>query len=328
MQKRTLGRSGLEVSAIGLGCMGMSHGYGPAAPKEAMISLIHEAVDLGVTFFDTAECYGPFTNESLVGEALEGVRSRVVLATKCGITGTADGRQVQDARPGTIRRSLEGSLKRLRTDCVDLYYLHRVDPAVPVEDVAGLMADLIAEGKIRAWGLSEAGPVTLGRAVKVCRPAVLQSEYSMMWRAPEAQIMPFLERDGIGFVPFSPLGKGFLTGTITASTELAADDFRRAVPRFEKANLEANGRLVAAVRKLAREKNATPAQIALAWVLAQGKWIAPIPGTTKSARLRENVAAAEITFTKDELARIRALLDAIPVAGERYRPEHARRVAP
>ena len=327
MQKRTLGAAGLKVSALGLGCMGMSHGYGPARPKDAMKNLIREAFDLGVTFFDTAECYGPFENELLVGEALDGIRDKVVLATKCGIQIDAAGRQVLDARPETIRRSLEASLKRLRTDVIDLYYLHRVDPKVPVEEVAQLMGDLIREGKIRGWGLSEAGPKTIARAHAVTKLTALESEYSMMFRDLEEKILPLLKDLNIGFVPFSPLGKGFLTGAIKADAKFASDDFRRIVPRLQGENLRANMQLVSAVEELARAKNATPAQIALAWVLAQGDFIAPIPGTTRPERLKENLGAVRVEFSPDELAEIRKLLDATPVAGDRYPAEFAKRVA-
>lgn len=327
MQKRTLGAAGLKVSALGLGCMGMSHGYGPARPKDAMKNLIREAFDLGVTFFDTAECYGPFENELLVGEALDGIRDKVVLATKCGIQIDAAGRQILDARPETIRRSLEGSLQRLRTDVIDLYYLHRVDPKVPVEEVAQLMGDFIREGKIRGWGLSEAGPKTIARAHAVTKLTALESEYSMMFRDPEEKILPLLKNLNIGFVPFSPLGKGFLTGAIKADAKFASDDFRRIVPRLQGENLRANMKLVEAVEELSRAKNATPAQIALAWVLAQGDYIAPIPGTTRLERLKENLGAVRIEFSLDELAEIRKLLDATPVAGDRYPAEFAKRVA-
>ena len=327
MQKRTLGAAGLKVSALGLGCMGMSHGYGPARPKDAMKNLIREAFDLGVTFFDTAECYGPFENELLVGEALDGIRDKVVLATKCGIQIDAAGRQILDARPETIRRSLEGSLQRLRTDVIDLYYLHRVDPKVPVEEVAQLMGDFIREGKIRGWGLSEAGPKTIARAHAVTKLTALESEYSMMFRDPEEKILPLLKNLNIGFVPFSPLGKGFLTGAIKADAKFASDDFRRIVPRLQGENLRANMKLVEAVEELSRAKNATPAQIALAWVLAQGDYIAPIPGTTRLERLKENLGAVRVEFSLDELAEIRKLLDATPVAGDRYPAEFAKRVA-
>ena len=327
MQTRTLGAAALKVSALGLGCMGMTLGYGPAKPKEEMKSLIHEAFDLGVTFFDTAECYGPFENEHLLGEALEGIRDKVVLATKCGIHIDESGRQLLDARPETIRKSLEGSLKRLRTDVIDLYYLHRVDPKVPVEEVAQVMGEFIREGKIRGWGLSEAGPKTIARAQAVTKLTALQSEYSMMFRDPEARILPLLKAENIGFVPFSPLGKGFLTGAITANAKFGSDDFRHVIPRLQGENLQANMRLVAAVQELARAKNATPAQIALAWVLAQGDFIAPIPGTTRLDRLKENLGALRVEFSADELAHIRELLDAMPVEGDRYPAELAKRVA-
>ena len=327
MQTRTLGAAALKVSALGLGCMGMSHGYGPAKPKEEMKNLIHEAFDLGVTFFDTAECYGPFANELLVGEALEGIRDKVVLATKCGIHIDENGRQLLDARPEAIRKSLEGSLKRLRTDVIDLYYLHRVDPKVPVEEVAELMGEFIREGKIRGWGLSEAGPKTIARAQAVTKLTALQSEYSMMFRDPEAKILPLLKAENIGFVPFSPLGKGFLTGAITADAKFGNDDFRHIIPSLQGENLHANMKLVAEVQELARAKNATPAQIALAWVLAQGDFIAPIPGTTRLERLKENLGALRVEFSSDELAHIRELLDATPVAGDRYPAELAKRVA-
>ena len=326
MKTRRLGKSGIAVSAIGLGCMGMSHGYGPACPVEAMKALIHEALDQGVTFFDTAECYGPYVNESLVGEALEGVREQTVIATKCGIE-IVDGKQRLDARPETIRRSLEGSLKRLKTDYVDLYYLHRVDPKVPVEEVAGVMAEFIREGKIRGWGLSEAGVKTIARAHAVCPLTAVQSEYSMMWREPETSVLPLLKAEGIGFVPFSPLGKGFLSGTIHADASYGADDFRSIVPRFQPENLKANELVVDLVRQTAQVHGATPAQIALAWVLAQGDFIAPIPGTTKSARLRENIGAADVVLSAEELAMLRSALDAMPIAGDRYPPELAKRVA-
>lgn len=326
MKTRRLGKSGIAVSAIGLGCMGMSHGYGPARPIEAMKALIHEALDQGVTFFDTAECYGPYANESLVGEALEGLRKQTVIATKCGIE-IVDGKQRLDARPETIRRALEGSLKRLKTDYVDLYYLHRVDPKVPVEEVAGVMAEFIREGKIRGWGLSEAGVKTIARAHAVCPLTAVQSEYSMMWREPEASVLPLLKAEGIGFVPFSPLGKSFLSGTIHADASYGADDFRSIVPRFQPENLKANERVVDLVRQTAQVHGATPAQIALAWVLAQGDFIAPIPGTTKSARLRENIGAADVVLSPEELAVLRSALDAMPIAGDRYPPELAKRVA-
>ena len=326
MQQRKLGARGPVVSAIGLGCMGMSHGYGPAAPVGEMIELIRRAHAMGVTFFDTAECYGPYTNETLVGEAVKPFRGEVVLATKCGIT-FENGAQKLDARPEVIRRSIEGSLTRLQTDHVDLYYLHRVDPKVPVEEVALVMKDLIEEGKILGWGLSEAGPKTIARAQAVCSLAAVQSEYSMMWREPEERIFPILEREGIGFVPFSPLGKGFLTGKITPDVKFGAEDFRVNVPRFDRENLEANMRLVEFVAALASAKGKTPAQIALAWVIAQKDWIVPIPGTRRLERLEENLGAAEVEFAPDEMAELNARLAAIPVKGDRYKGEFAKRVA-
>ena len=328
MEKRKLGARGPLVSAIGLGCMGMSHGYGPAAPEDEMIGLIHEAFDLGVTFFDTAECYGPHTNETLVGKALKPIRDKVVIATKCGIQlDLKTGTQNLDARPEVLRKSIEGALKRLQTDHVDLYYLHRVDPKVPVEDVALLMKDLIAEGKILGWGLSEAGPKTIARAQAVCPLTAVQSEYSMMWREPEERIFPLLEKEGIGFVPFSPLGKGFLTGKVRPDATFGAGDFRNYVPRFERENLEANMKLVEFIGSLAKEKGKTPAQIALAWVIAQKDWIVPIPGTRRLERLRENLGAATVTFTADELAELDRHLKAIPLQGERYKGDFAKRVA-
>lgn len=327
MKQRRLGRSGPLVSEIGFGCMGMSHGYGPASSEADMIPVIREAFARGVTFFDTAECYGPFINEELVGKAVEPFRDQIVLATKCGIQIAPDGSQVLDARPETIRKSIEGSLKRLRTDHVDLYYLHRVDPKVPVEEAAGVMKDLIAEGKILAWGLSEAGPKTIARAEAVCPLAALQSEYSMMWREPEEKVFATLEADGIALVPFSPLGKGFLTGKITPQTHFGPQDFRTAVPRFERENVEANMRLVEFVKSLAAAKGATPAQIALAWVLAQKPWIIPIPGTRRLDRLIENLGAAEVVFTEDEMAELNRRLDAIPIQGDRYQSAYAKRVA-
>ncbi len=326
MQKRKLGACGPTVSALGLGCMGMSHGYGPAAPEAESMNLIALAYELGVTFFDTAECYGPYTNETLVGKALKPIRDKVVIATKCGIQ-IENGVQKLDARPDVIRRSVEGSLKRLQTDRIDLYYLHRVDPKVPVEEVALVMRDLLAEGKILAWGLSEAGPKTIARAQAVTPLAALQSEYSMMWRKPEKTVFPLLEAEGIGFVPFSPLGKGFLTGKIDTATTFAADDFRRSVPRFERENLEANLALVRFIETLAAAKSKTPAQIALAWVLAQKDWIVPIPGTRRIDRLKENLGAVTVEFAPDELAELNTQLAAIPVQGERYKGEYAKRVA-
>lgn len=326
MQKRKLGARGPVVSAMGLGCMGMSHGYGPAAPEADMIKLIERAFELGITFFDTAECYGPYANETLLGKALKPIRDKVVIATKCGIQ-IVDGAQKLDARPEVIRRSVEGSLKRLQTDRIDLYYLHRVDPKVPIEEVAQVMQSLIDEGKVLAWGLSEAGPKTIARAHAVTPLAALQSEYSMMWRSPEETVFPTLEKLGIGFVPFSPLGKGFLTGTINPSTSFGADDFRSLVPRFERENLDANMKLVKFIEALAADKHKTPAQIALAWVLAQKDWIVPIPGTRRLERLEENIGAASVEFTSDELAELKVRLDAIPIQGDRYKGEFAKRVA-
>ncbi|MFZ0376300.1 MAG: aldo/keto reductase [Solirubrobacteraceae bacterium] len=317
MNQRTLGES-LEVSAIGLGCMGMSHGYGPPADKQAMVALIRSAVDRGVTFFDTAQVYGPFTNEQLVGEALEPVRDRVVIATKFGFDlDGALGPGALDSRPATIRHSVEGSLKRLRTDTIDLLYQHRVDPNVAIEDVAGTVKELIAEGKVRHFGLSEAGVQTIRRAHAVQPVAALQNEYSLWWREPEQAILPTLEELGIGLVPFSPLGKGFLTGTIDTTTEFSSDDFRNTVPRFADADArEANLAFVELLTRIAERKQATPAQIALAWLLHQKSWIVPIPGTTKPHRLQENLAAADVELTPEEL---REIDDArIEAAGERY----------
>ena len=307
MQTRTLGVN-LEVSAIGLGCMSMSSGYGPAADKQEMVSLIRRAVDRGVTFFDTAQVYGPFTNEDLVGEALEPVRDEVVIATKFGwdLEGLQAGDRARglDSRPETIRRSVEDSLRRLRTDAIDLLYQHRVDPNVPIEDVAGTVKQLIEEGKVGHFGLSEAGVQTIRRAHAVQRVAAIQSEYSLWWREPETKLFPTLEELGIGFVPFSPLGKGFLTGKIDESTELAGDDFRNTIPRFDPEARRANRAFVELLARIAERKNATPAQIALAWLLAQKPWIVPIPGTTKLHRLEENIAAADVELTPDDLREI------------------------
>ena len=326
MQQRKLGTRGPVISAIGLGCMGMSHGYGPASPDDEMVKLIHRAYDHGVTFFDTAECYGPYANETLVGKALKPIRDKVVIATKCGIQ-VENGVQKLDARPEVIRRSLEGSLKRLETDHVDLYYLHRVDPKVPVEEVALVMQDLLTEGKILGWGLSEAGPKTIARAQAICPLAAVQSEYSMMWREPETRIFPLLEKEGIGFVPFSPLGKGFLTGKINPDTHFGPEDFRVNVPRFERENIEANMRLVEFIETLAAAKGKTPAQIALAWVIAQKDWIVPIPGTRRMDRLEENVGAASVEFSADELVELNVRLADIPLQGDRYKGEFAKRIA-
>ncbi|MBL0967603.1 MAG: aldo/keto reductase [Brevundimonas sp.] len=317
MQKRLLGNSGLEVSALGLGCMGLSFGLGPATERSAAISLLHAAVDRGVTFFDTAEAYGPGDNEDLLGEALAPVRDRVVIATKFGFPGgrVADG---LDSRPENIRAVAEASLKRLRTDVIDLFYQHRVDPAVPIEDVAGTVRDLIAEGKVKHFGLSEAGVATIRRAHAIQPVAALQSEYSLWWREPEAEILPVLEELGIGFVPFSPLGKGFLTGAIDSSTTFDSTDFRNSVPRFSADARAANQTLVDALGRIAAARGATPAQVALAWLLAQKPWIAPIPGTTKLHRLEENLAAADISLTAEDLASIEAAVGGFEVTGERY----------
>src|SRR5438874_187683 len=294
MQKRKLGKRGLEVSALGLGCMGMSQSYGVPPDKPAMISLIRTAAERGVTFFDTAEIYGPHTNEELVGEALAPVRAQVVIATKFGVGRDTNGHQIQDSRPERIRQSVEGSLKRLRTDVIDLYYQHRVDPNVPIEDVAGTIRDLIQQGKVKHFGMSEAGVQTIRRAHAVQQVTAVQSEYSLWWRRPEEELLPTLEQLGIGFVPFSPLGKGFLTGTIDEKTTFVSSDFRNLVPRFTPEARKSNLALVDVLRTIANRKQATPAQIALAWLLARNPWIVPIPGTTKLARLDENNAAAAI----------------------------------
>ncbi|HHT0289795.1 TPA: aldo/keto reductase [Klebsiella pneumoniae] len=319
MQKRILGNSGLEVSALGLGCMGLSHGYGPATETRQAVELIRAAVERGVTFFDTAEVYGPYVNEEVVGEALKPFRKRVIIATKFGFTfGEDNKQQILNSRPEHIRQAVEGSLQRLKTDYIDLLYQHRVDPNVPIEDVAGTVKDLINEGKVKHFGLSEAGAQTIRRAHAVQPVAALQSEYSMWWREPEQEILPLLEELGIGFVPFSPLGKGFLTGTITASTAFAENDFRRKVPRFETEALEANEQLIALLNVIAKDKGVTAAQIALAWLLAQKTWIVPIPGTTKRHRLEENMAAADISFSHTELLKIKAALDTVKIVGDRY----------
>ena len=322
MQKRTLGRSGLEVSALGLGCMGLSFGYGPATDTRQAVELIRAAVERGVTFFDTAEVYGPYLNEEVVGEALQPFRDRVVIATKFGFTfGDDNKQQILNSRPEHIREAVEGSLRRLKTDVIDLLYQHRVDPEVPIEDVAGTVKDLIAEGKVKHFGLSEAGVDTIRRAHAVQPVAALQSEYSLWWREPEQAILPLLEELGIGFVPFSPLGKGFLTGAIRPGTTFATDDFRSKVPRFAAEAIAANERLVTLLTQLAADKGATPAQVALAWLLAQKPWIAPIPGTTKLHRLEENLAAANLILTEGDLQKIAAALDAVNVVGDRY-PAH------
>ena len=317
MQQRQLGRSGLHVSAIGLGCMGLSYGYGPATDRQDAIALIRAAHDQGLTFFDTAEAYGPFINEEVVGEALAPVRDQVVIATKFGFKG-GDVRNGLDSRPARIREVAEAALKRLRTDRIDLFYQHRVDPQVPIEDVAGTVKDLIAEGKVLHFGLSEAGVDTIGRAHAVQPVAALQSEYSMWWRDPEREILPLLETLGIGFVPFSPLGKGFLTGAIDTTTEFDKTDFRNTVPRFSAEAREANRVLVDLVKVIASNLRVAPAQIALAWLLHKKPWIVPIPGTTKLHRLQENLGAATVVLTQADLQRIDHALAGIEVQGERY----------
>jgi aryl-alcohol dehydrogenase-like predicted oxidoreductase len=317
MQKRTLGKSGLEVSALGLGCMGLSFGYGPAAEKEQAIKLIRAAYEGGVTFFDTAEAYGPFLNEELLGEALAPFRDKVVIATKFGFPGGLTGKGL-DSRPENIRAMTEAALKRLRTDVIDLLYQHRVDPNVPMEDVAGTVKELIAEGKVKHFGMSEAGVESIRRAHAVQPVTALQSEYSLWWREPEKEILPVLEELGIGFVPFSPLGKGFLTGAISAKTEFDKTDFRNVVPRFSEENRQANQGLVDALSKIAAQKGVTNAQIALAWLLAQKPWIVPIPGTTKLHRLQENMGAAAVELTATDLQTIENALTGIEVVGARY----------
>lgn len=324
IQKRTLGKSGLEVSALGLGCMGLSFGYGPAADKQDAIRLIRTAFERGVTFYDTAEAYGPFTNEELLGEALEPFRNEVVIATKFGFR---EGKPAlgTDSRPEAIRVVAEASLKRLRTDVIDLFYQHRVDPNVPIEDVAGTIKDLIEEGKVKHFGLSEAGVATIRKAHAVQPVTALQSEYSLWWREPESELLPTLEELGIGFVPFSPLGKGFLTGKIDETTAFDKTDFRSTVPRFSEANRKANGSLVHLLGKMANERNATPAQIALAWLSAQKPWIVPIPGTTKLHRLEENLGSAAMTLSEDDLMEINGAVSMITVQGTRY-PEQLQKM--
>jgi aryl-alcohol dehydrogenase-like predicted oxidoreductase len=317
MQKRTLGKSGLEVSALGLGCMGLSFGYGPATEKEQAVKLIRAAYDGGVTFFDTAEAYGPFDNEELVGEALEPFRKQVAIATKFGFL-NGDSKAGLDSRPERIREVADASLKRLRTDVIDLFYQHRVDPNVPIEDVAGTVKELIAEGKVKHFGLSEAGVESIRRAHAVQLVAALQSEYSLWWREPEKEILPTLEELGIGFVPFSPLGKGFLTGAINAKTTFDKTDFRNIVPRFDEENRKANQALVDVLSKIAAQKGVTNAQIALAWLLAQKPWIVPIPGTTKLHRLEENLGAAAVELTAGDVAQIENAVSGIQVQGARY----------
>jgi aryl-alcohol dehydrogenase-like predicted oxidoreductase len=324
MQKRKLGKSNLEVSAIGLGCMGMSFSYGPPADKKEMISLIRSAVEQGVTFFDTAEVYGPFTNEELVGEALAPLRDQVVIATKFGFKPDPKGGprwSALDSRPEHIKEAAEASLQRLKTDVIDLFYQHRVDPKVPIEDVAGAVKDLIRQGKVKHFGLSEAGVKTIRRAHKVQPVAALQSEYSLWWREPEAEVIPALEELGIGFVPFSPLGKGFLTGKISEDTQFDKTDFRNVVPRFTPENRRTNQSIVDLISKFAREKKATPAQIALAWLLAQKPWIVPIPGTTKLHRFEENIGAAAVALTHSDLQQLGTAASKIPVQGARYPEE-------
>lgn len=320
LPKRTLGNSNLEVSALGLGCMGLSFGYGPATDKQEAIHLIRAAFEAGVTFFDTAECYGPFANEELLGEALVPFRSKVVIATKFGFQ-DGDSKKGLDSSPARIRAVAEASLKRLRTDYIDLFYQHRVDPNVPIEEVAGTIQDLIKDGKVKHWGLSEAGVSTIRAAHAVQPVAALQSEYSLFFRDPEQEIIPTLEELGIGFVPFSPLGKGFLTGAINETTKFDTADFRNIVPRFSEENRKANQVLVDLLKNIATEKGTTPAQIALAWLLAQKPWIVPIPGTTKLPRLQENIGAAAIELSGEELKHIESAASQITIQGARY-PEH------
>ena len=325
MQKRKLGNSNLEVSAIGLGCMGMSYGYGPAADKKEMIALIRKAVERGITFFDTAQVYGPFTNEELVGEALAPFRGQVVIATKFGIKIDASGQQVMDSRPEYIKQSAEDSLRRLKVDAIDLLYQHRVDPQVPIEEVAEAVKDLIREGKVKHFGLSEAGVQTIRRAHAVQPVTAVQSEYSLWWRRPEEQLLPTLEELGIGLVPFSPLGKGFLTGNIDANTTFDNSDFRNIVPRFTPEARNANLALVDLLRKVAERKKATPAQIALAWLLAQKPWIVPIPGTRKLQRLEENIGAGAVELTSEDLREIDSAASKITIQGARYPEELEKR---
>ena len=323
MQKRKLGNSGLEVSALGLGCMGMSFSYGPPKDKQEMISLLHAAIDRGITFFDTAEVYGPFTNEELVGEALAPFRDRVVIATKFGFNVRTDGKapwQGLNSRPEHIKQAVEGSLKRLRTDVIDLLYQHRVDPDVSIEDVAGAVKDLIRQGKVRHFGLSEAGAQTIRRAHAVQPVAALQSEYSLWWRNPEQEIIPTLEELGIGLVPYSPLGRGFLTGKIDENTTFEKSDFRSGLPRFTPEALKLNQSLIDLIGAIGKRKNATPAQVALAWLLAQKPWIVPIPGTTRLHRLEENIGAVSLELTGDDLRDLDQAASALP-AQARY-PEH------
>lgn len=324
MKKRILGKGGLEVSAIGLGCMGISQSYGVPLETAEGVKLIRGAFERGITFFDTAEVYGPYKNEEVVGEALEPIRDQVVIATKFGFD--IDGSGVPDSRPERIRKAVEGSLRRLRTDYIDLLYQHRVDRNVPMEDVAGTVKELVTEGKVKHFGMSEAGVANIRRANAVLPVAALQSEYSLMWREPEEQIIPVLEELGIGFVPFSPLGKGFLTGTIDANTTFVEKDFRNTVPRFDLESRKANQVLADTVTRIAGDKNITPAQLALAWVLAQKPWMAPIPGTTKLSRLEENIGATDVELSAQELAEIEAAVSGIVIQGDRYAPIHQARI--
>jgi aryl-alcohol dehydrogenase-like predicted oxidoreductase len=326
LDKRQLGRSGLEVSAIGLGCMGLSHGYGPATDRNKAVELIRTAFDRGVTFFDTAEVYGPYLNEEVVGEALAPVRDQVVIATKFGFTFGDDGKQqILNSRPDHIRWVVEGMLKRLKTDVIDLLYQHRVDPDVPIEDVAGTVKELIQAGKVKHFGLSEAGVQTIRRAHAVQPVAALQNEYSLWWRSPETEVIPVLEELGIGLVPYSPLGRGFLTGKMDETTTFDSADFRSKLPRFTPEARKANQALVALLQRIATQKGATAAQIALAWLIAQKPWIVPIPGTTKLSRVEENIAAAAIELTPADLKEIDSAAASIKVEGERY-PEHLDRM--
>ena len=324
MKKRMLGKSGLEVSALGLGCMGLSYGYGPATERDQAIKLIRTAFESGVTFFDTAEAYGPYLNEEVVGEALEPMREKVVIATKFGFIDGKPGAGL-NSKPANIRSMTEAALKRLRTDVIDLLYQHRVDPEVPMEDVAGTVKDLIAEGKVKHFGMSEANAASIRSAHAVHPVAALQSEYSLWWREPEKEILPTLEELGIGFVPFSPLGKGFLTGAINENTTFDSTDFRNVVPRFTAENRKANEELVYVLGRLAEAKNVTRAQIALAWLLAQKPWIVPIPGTTKLHRLEENIGATDVKLTADDLQKIADALSEIEVVGDRY-PAHLQKL--
>jgi aryl-alcohol dehydrogenase-like predicted oxidoreductase len=326
MIKRKLGKSNLEVSALGLGCMGMNFAYGPAADKKEMITLIHKAVELGVTLFDTAEAYGPFTNEELLGEALAPLRDKVVIATKFGFKfGPNGGQSGQDSHPEHIKEVAEASLKRLKTDVIDLFYQHRVDISIPIEDVAGAVKDLIQQGKVKHFGLSEAGVKTIRSAHAVQPVTAVQSEYSLWWRKPEVELIPTLEELGIGLVPFSPLGKGFLTGKIDEKTKFDKNDFRNIVPRFTADNRKANQSLVDLLESIGKQKKATSAQIALAWLLSRKPWIVPIPGTTRLHRLEENVGAANITLTSEELSDINLTLEKIKIAGDRYPEELEKR---